>query len=464
MLIKNTSTIKSFADYLNESTREITICGAPNLTVAPTESHGRLFETAAQVAGKQGVYRIYPVKPDTSLLESVGQDLPLEHSHCIKYARKMFPRHARSIVLDESVRSIQQALALAYTDGFTRANVVVPEDRKVDTEVLVDRNNGVSGRHGFYHFREGVNVISSGSTTPPTERLVEAATINDYRSFIKGLPSDFSESKALFNDLRRGMGLTETHDFRTHIQLSPVSETREEYVAGSLFRKGDEVIVKESDEVGTVVMLGSNYVLVETADGRKMRKWLDSVEPVQESELSVLSPQLDRLLDRISHNKKYRKGIKYYVKRHGIDGTRQDLVKTAKMTNLDFRNLEKVLHDMINKGMLPRALATRRDLIESNINTDTSIAEEVERLLISEGEAVDRVKQEKEEDLEALEREYDNKMARAERQDEIDAEQEKREDEAEREREQQDEDFKGGGVATPSFKEYTNNRNSNRKG
>lgn len=441
MLIKNTSTIKSFADYLNESSREITICSAPNMTIAPTESHGRLFETAARVAGKQGVYRIYPVKPDTSLVESMGSDLPLDHSHCIKYARKMFPRHARSIILDESTQTIQQALSIAHTDGFTRANVVVPEDRKIDTEIMVDRNNGVSGRHGFYHFREGIKVISSGARTVGTDKLIEAASTNDYRSFIKNVPSEFSETKALFNDLRKGLGLTETHDFRTHIQLSPVSDTREEYVAGSLFHKGDDVIIKESDEVAKVVMLGSNYVLVETADGRKLRKWLDSVESIQESDLSILSPKLDRLLDRIAHGKKYRKGVKYYIQRHGRDGTRQDLVKTAKMTNLDFRNLEKVLHDLINKGALPKSLATRDDLVEENINNvDTSLAEEIDQLLIAEGENVDRVKQEKEEDLEALEREYEDKMERAERQDEIDAEQEKREDEEESEREQQDED------------------------
>ena len=41
---------------------------------------------------------------------------------------------------------------------------------------------------------------------------------------------------------------------------------------------GDTVVIKESDEVDTVSVLGANYVIVETSDGKKMRKWLDAVD------------------------------------------------------------------------------------------------------------------------------------------------------------------------------------------
>ena len=425
----NNYSFKSFTEYLNESTHEITICGAPNMRV-PMYGHTRLFEATTKVAGKGGTYRIYP-------LISESNASPLSFNQSVKYARKMFPRYARSIVLDESIRSVHDALSVAYSEGFSRANVVVPEDQRLETEVLVSKNNGISGRHGFYHFREGVNVISSGTDTPAPDRLIESVEVNDYRSFIKGLPEDFSESKSLFNDIRKGMGLTETHDFRTHIQLSPVSVEREEYISGNLFYEGDEVIVKESGEVGKVAMLGTNYLLVEMANGQKMRKWLDSVEKIQESEISVLSPQLDRLLDRFFHKNKYKKGVKYYIQRHGSKGTRQDLVKIAKMTQLDFRNLEKVLHELINNGILPKSLATRKDLLESNINIDTTIADQVEAMILAEETAVERVKREKEQAMDDLEDEYDDKLEDARRRDEIDAEQEKRQKEEDQEREQE---------------------------
>ena len=43
----------------------------------------------------------------------------------------------------------------------------------------------------------------------------------------------------------------------------------------------DTVVVKESDELVTVSVLGANYVIVERTDGTRLRKWLDAVELVE---------------------------------------------------------------------------------------------------------------------------------------------------------------------------------------
>lgn len=77
--------------------------------------------------------------------------------------------------------------------------------------------------------------------------------------------------------VRKGMGLKETYEYRQHIQLAPVSEEREAYIKGDLFAEGDLVVVKENDQIGTVLFCGSNYVLVEM-NGGKFRKWLGDVE------------------------------------------------------------------------------------------------------------------------------------------------------------------------------------------
>lgn len=50
---------------------------------------------------------------------------------------------------------------------------------------------------------------------------------------------------------------------------------------GDLFGIGDTVVIKETQEVGTVTVLGSNYVIVETSDNKKYRKWLKDVEVVE---------------------------------------------------------------------------------------------------------------------------------------------------------------------------------------
>ena len=81
-------------------------------------------------------------------------------------------------------------------------------------------------------------------------KMRAAAQQNDLKSFAKGLPSKFNASTELFNAVRNGMGLKESHNFRKHVELPPVSETREDYVEGSLFKVGDIVRIKETNELG----------------------------------------------------------------------------------------------------------------------------------------------------------------------------------------------------------------------
>ena len=89
--------------------------------------------------------------------------------------------------------------------------------------------------------------------------------------------------KKLFNDVRKGLGLKEETSFKRHIELPVVSETKEQFVKGELFELGDSVVIKETEEVGVVSVLGANYVIVEMTDGKKLRKWLDAVEIVEET-------------------------------------------------------------------------------------------------------------------------------------------------------------------------------------
>ncbi len=272
---------KSFGEYVTEATKEITFSfGRFN---PPTVGHEKLMDAAAKVA-RGSKYMVYPSQTKDS------KKNPLDHSTKVKYMRKMFPRHARAVQLDKSVKNVFDILVKLYDQGFNRVNMVVGSDRVSEFEALIGKYNAVKGRHGFYNFEGGVNVISAGERDPDSEgvsgmsasKMRAAAQANDFSLFVKGLPKGFKDDKELFNDLRTAMGLKESHDFRQHIQLQTVSNEREAYIQGDLFAVGDEVVIKESEEVGTVVMLGSNYVLVESG-GKKLRKWLDAVEKLQES-------------------------------------------------------------------------------------------------------------------------------------------------------------------------------------
>jgi len=277
------ASFKTFAEYITEAKKEITVTfGRFN---PPTVGHEKLMNAVAKTAAG-GPYRVYV---------SQSQDPkknPLEYTQKVKYIRKMFPRHARSVILDKSIRNIFDVLTKLYEDGFTQVNMVVGSDRVSEFERLTNKYNGVKGQHGFYNFEGGVNVISAGERDPDAEgvsgmsasKMRSAASANDFQTFSKGLPSNFKDAKDLFNDVRKGMGLNESHDFRSHIQLEPVSDDREAYVTGDLFSENDSVVITTTEEVGKISFLGSNYVIVETAEGKKYRKWISDVERLDEGE------------------------------------------------------------------------------------------------------------------------------------------------------------------------------------
>lgn len=266
--------IKSFNEFVSESAKEITVVsGSFN---PPLAKHEKIFETAFQVA-RGSKYQIRATRLQN---ESTH---PLEYNKKIKYMRKMFPRHARAIISDSYI-STHGMLADLYMEGYNKVNIIVPDS--VDShQRIFDQYNGKKTRHGFYHFSEGIHVISANLPQEDEVSMVsESVEMNDYQEFCKLLPPNFKESKELFNDIRKGMGLNESHDFRSHVQLESVSDIREAYVEGELFEVGDTVVIKESDEVGKVAVLGSNYLIVEMDNGRKVRKWLDGVEKLRVDE------------------------------------------------------------------------------------------------------------------------------------------------------------------------------------
>ena len=272
---------KSFTQYVTEATKEVTFTfGRFN---PPTIGHEKLLNAVNKTA-RGSKYIVFASQTNDN------KKNPLEYASKIKTMRKMFPRHARSIVLDKSIRNIFDILTKLYSEGHNKVTMVVGSDRVTEFETLTNTYNNKKGKHGFYNFEGGVNIVSAGERDPDADgasgmsasKMRAAAKANDLSSFSKGLPSGYKDAKKIFNDVRNGMGLKESHNFTEHLLLQPVSEEREAYVEGDLFAEGDVVVIKESEEIGQVIMLGSNYVLVEMADGKKLRKWLDSVEKIEE--------------------------------------------------------------------------------------------------------------------------------------------------------------------------------------
>ena len=272
--------INSFKSFLVEEEKSVYFTfGRMN---PPTTGHEKLFNALATKAGRNP-YRIFV---------SQSQDAkknPLAYKDKVKAIRKMFPKHARSVMVNNNVKNAMNAASELYKEGYKTLVMVVGSDRVREFSTLLEKYNGQKGRHGFYNFSR-INVVSAGDRDPDAEgvegmsasKMRAAASASDFTKFSQGVPRNVSnaETKAIYNMVRKGMGLKETNEYTKHIQLRSVSDIRESYVNGELFEEGDQVVIKDTGELAKIKSLGSNYVIVE-GSGNTYRKWLDAIEPVE---------------------------------------------------------------------------------------------------------------------------------------------------------------------------------------
>jgi len=255
--------INSFKNFLVEEEKTVYFTfGRMN---PPTIGHEKLLNALATKSGKSP-YRVFV---------SQSQDKkknPLAYKDKVKVIRKMFPKHARSIMMNTKVKTAMDAASQLYDEGYVNVVMIVGSDRVGEFDALLNKYNGAKGRHGFYNFNK-INVVSAGDRDPDAEgvagmsasKMRAAASSGDFTQFSQGIPKNVSnaDTKAIYNMVRRGMGLNEAKETTQHVQLESVSEIRESYVNGDLFKEGDTVVIKETGELATIKTLGSNYVIIE---------------------------------------------------------------------------------------------------------------------------------------------------------------------------------------------------------
>ena len=300
--------INTFKNFLVEEEKTIYFTfGRMN---PPTIGHEKLLKSLATKAGKNP-YRVFV---------SQSQDPkknPLAYKDKVKIIRKMFPKYARNIMLDNKVKTVFDAATKLYDEGYINVVMVVGSDRVREFEVLLSKYNGQKARHGFYNFKK-ITIVSAGERDPDAEgvegmsasKMRAAASSGDFTQFSQGIPKNVSNAnaKAIYNAVRTGMGLKEAKETTQHIQLESVSELRESYVNGELFKEGDTVVIKESGELARVKTLGSNYVIIE-GSGNQYRKWLDAVEKVEDPSLEYEVANFSVQKESLSEGAAYHKGL-----------------------------------------------------------------------------------------------------------------------------------------------------------
>lgn len=375
--------INSFKNYLVEEDRSTFFTfGRMN---PPTIGHEKLLKVLSQKAGKNP-YKIY-------LSQSTDQKKnPLDYQQKIKIARKMFPKYARSIMLDRKVKTVFDVVTKLHSEGSKKVTMVVGSDRIREFEVLLAKYNGVKGRHGFYHF-ENIDVVSAGDRDPDADdasgmsasKMRAAAKENNFTQFSQGLPRNVNnnDAKQIYNSVRSGMGLKEQREFKNHIQLKPVSDVRESYVSGKLYEVDDIVLIKETGETAKIKHLGSNHVIVENND-ITARKWLTDIEKVQDYKVKVASfkesldeqSMLNKLIQKLRLSNKLEKLVRLYLNYRrdnpgqGRKGVIQFVRRLGPQYNLrDADHIIKAMNQLVATGKLPKHLAIN----ETTVSQDPDI-------------------------------------------------------------------------------------------
>ena len=265
----------------------------------PTTGHEKLIKKVASVAGSNP-YRIYP-----SFTTNPKKD-PLPHALKVAYMRKMFPKYAKNIMANKKIRMVFDIAVDLHNKGHRSIVMVVGSDRVAEFDGLLNKYNGVNGRHGYYGF-DNIEVVSAGERDPDAEgvsgmsasKMRAAASDGDFDSFKTGVPSGFKDALKLYNDVRKNMGIREEKDMG---KMTDFETLRDLYLTGKLWNIGD--IVEAKGVSGKVINKGTNYLSFVDENNKVHKTWLyDIVERDYKKEYANYQGTPEQIARRSSRNK-----------------------------------------------------------------------------------------------------------------------------------------------------------------
>jgi nicotinamide mononucleotide adenylyltransferase len=108
--------IGSFKQYVTEEANEVYFTfGRMN---PPTVGHGKVMDMLAKKSGTN------PYKVFVSQTQDAKKN-PLSYSDKVRHVRKMFPKHARNVMINKKVRTAIDAITSLYDEGHVNIVLVV---------------------------------------------------------------------------------------------------------------------------------------------------------------------------------------------------------------------------------------------------------------------------------------------------------------------------------------------------
>ena len=239
----------------------------------PTLGHDKLMREVITQARKNNANHIVYASASTDKRKN-----PLDVNTKVKFMKKMFPAN-KIIAAGGSQRTFIEVLKF-YNKMYGEIIMIAGSDRVGEFQKLTDKYNGKE-----YNYKS-IKVVSSGERDPDAEgvsgmsasKMRDMAKNNDYRSFKSGVPNlSDSDSKSLFNSVKKGMGIRESIENFTNFLNN---DLREEYHQERIFNIGD-MIEHLDGTSGMVVRRGSNYVSYEN-EGLVKKAWLYDIQMSEE--------------------------------------------------------------------------------------------------------------------------------------------------------------------------------------
>jgi hypothetical protein len=343
----------------------------------PTTGHEKLIQKVVSIAGANP-YRIYP-----SHSQNPKKD-PLPQALKTAYMRKMFKKYARNIAVTKSKNAIEIAVEL-YDQGYKNLVMVAGSDRVKVFDAMLNNYNGVEGKaHGYYKF-DNIDIVSAGERDPDSEgvegmsasKMRAAASDGDIKSFSQGVPSGFSDSKKLYRDVRKYMGIREDRDMG---DMTDFETLRDAYLTGKVWNVGD--VVEANGVVGEIVRKGTNYLSIVDVNGKVYKAWLHEInEGVKD-----LPPHLQKLVKQLDKKEKEleKKGLKVKTFIYNPDTGKPDIELDEKLkgdfvlVDKDKRVVEKGTEEDMKQIALNSIYANLRVAYDPKAKIGSRVREEVE--------------------------------------------------------------------------------------
>ena len=151
---------------------------------------------------------------------------PLSPAEKEKHLKRAFPG-TNIHMTSKDKPSIFHHLSDLHSQGYKHLVLTSGEDRVEDYE-RIKQYNGKEGKHGYYNFKS-IKTASTGERKPGISGtdMRKHAEAGNYEKFKSGLASNLRKNdkhaKDIFNDVRHGMGLSESTTYNKnhgHVQIS----------------------------------------------------------------------------------------------------------------------------------------------------------------------------------------------------------------------------------------------------